>query len=117
MANEFDSGNPVVAEKDVTSRPPVAHDMGSGIGEQPATEIGGSQKAPALPVGTQLNTDPNATPGTVEPHHGLLMSAFQELAGGKKVSWKQSESGPVAVRENLKPGEMAQSILAAALTR
>jgi hypothetical protein len=44
------------------------------------------------------------------------MSAFQDLAGGKKVTYRQTDNGPVPVRENLRPGEMAQSILAAALT-
>src|SRR5258708_26725129 len=113
---DFDSENPVAPQKDVTARPPVAPDMGSGIGEQPAREIGGTQNPPALPVGTQLNTDPNAAPGSVEPHHGILLSAFQDLAGGKKTTYRQTENGPVPVKENLQPGEMARSILAAALT-
>jgi hypothetical protein len=114
---EFDSLNPVVPQKDVTAPPPVAPDMGSSVpGDSSAEGLGGTQPRPPLPKGTQLNTDPNAIPGTVEPHHGILMSAFQDLAGGKKTSYRQTENGPVPVKENLKPGEMAQSILAAALT-
>jgi len=113
---EFDSLNPVVPQKDVTAPPPVAPDMGSGVsGDSSAEGLGGAQPRPPLPKGTQLNTDPNAVAGTVEPHHGMLASIFQDIAGGKKTTWRQSENGPVAVKENLKPGEMAQSILSAAL--
>jgi hypothetical protein len=115
MANEFDSGNPVApAQQNVT---PTAPDLGAGSvpGDSSAPAIGGSQPTPPPPRGTQLNTDPNAIPGTVEPHHGMLASIFQDLAGGKKTTWRQTDNGPVAVKENLKPGEMAQSILSAAL--
>ncbi len=112
---DFDSQNPVVPQKDTA--PPVAPDMGSSVpGDSSAAGLGGTQARPPLPKGTQLNTDPNAIPGTVEPHHGILLSAFQDIAGGKKTTWRQSENGPVPVKENLRPGELAQSLLAAALT-
>lgn len=71
---------------------------------------------PSAPAGSQPNRDPNAVPGTVELHHGALASIFQDLAGGKKTTWRQTENGPVAVKENLAPGEMARGILAAAIT-
>src|SRR6266576_3806928 len=115
MANEFDSGNPVIPQQDSTDRPPIAPDMGSGVPEGAA---GGSLPVPSspapLPRGTQLNTDPNAN-GSVEPHHGLLASIFQDLAGGKRTEYRQTENGPIPVKVNLRPGEMAQSILSAAL--
>src|SRR5260370_30131616 len=100
------------------NNPPVAPDMGAGSvpGDSSAEGLGGAQPRPPLPKGTQLNADPNAILGTVEPHHNLLMSAFQDLAGGKKVTYRQTGNGPVPVRENLQPGEMARNILAAALT-
>jgi len=112
---DFDSQNPVVPPKD-TAPPLVAPDMGSGVsGDSSAQAIGGTQQRPPLPRGTQINTDPNAGPGEAEPHHGLLASIFQDLAGGKRTEFRQSESGPVPVKVNLRPGEMAQSILSAAL--
>ena len=109
--------NPVVPQRDVTDRPPVAPDMGSGVPEGTAGlgAITPPAAAPPIPAGTQINKDPNAIPGTVEPHHGMLATIFQDLAGGKKTTYRQTENGPVAVKENLKPGEMAQSILSAAL--
>lgn len=119
MADEtFDSKPAVVPQQDVTARPPAAPDMGSETvpGDASAASIGGSQPTPPTPKGTQANTDPNAVPGSVEPHHGLLASIFQDLAGGKKTTYRQTENGPVAVKENLAPGEMARGILAAALT-
>src|SRR2546422_678984 len=96
---DFDSSNPnpVVPQKDTA--PPVAPDMGSSVpGDSSAEGLGGAQPRPPLPKGTQLNTDPNAVAGTVEPHHGMLASIFQDIAGGKKTTWRQSENGPVAVK-------------------
>jgi hypothetical protein len=107
--------NPVVPQRDVTDRPPVAPDMESGNLDTTGAGITPPAAAPPIPAGTQVNQDPNAVPGSVEPHHGLLANIFQDLAGGKKTTWRQTENGPVAVKENLKPGEMAQSILSAAL--
>jgi hypothetical protein len=115
MANEFDSGNPVAPQQDVAARPPVAPDMGSGVSEGTTGTITPPAAQPVLPRGTQINTDPNAVPGSAEPHHGLLASIFQDLAGGKRTEFRQTDSGPVPVKVNLKPGEMAQSILSAAL--
>jgi hypothetical protein len=45
-----------------------------------------------------------------------LGSIFEDLAGGKKTVWTQTPNGPVATKVDLKPGEMAQGILAAAIT-
>lgn len=99
--------------------PTVSPDATSGADSNPLPLT--SQAPPKLtpmqpPAGMQPVTDPNAAPGTMEPHHGLIGTAFQDLAGGKKTVWRQTDSGPVPVKENLKPGEIAQNILAAALT-
>ncbi len=112
---DFDSQNPVVPQKDTA--PPVAPDLGAGSvpGDSSADALGGTQPRPPLPKGTQLNTDPNAVPGSAETHHGLLASIFQDIAGGKRTEYRSTENGPVPVKVNLRPGEMAQSILSAAL--
>jgi hypothetical protein len=78
--------------------------------------LGQPASNPAIPAGSEINKDPNAVPGSVQPHHGVLASIFQDLAGGQKTTWRQTENGPVAVKENLRPAEMARGILAAALT-
>lgn len=105
---------------DPIQNPPVAPDMGAGAsvpGDSSLPAVGTPPAAkPEIPAGTQINQDPNAIPGTVEPHHGMLASIFQDIAGGKKTTYRQTENGPVAVKENLQPGDMARSILAAALT-
>jgi hypothetical protein len=46
----------------------------------------------------------------------ILGDIFQTIAGGKKVVWQQTPNGPVKTYEDLKPGEMARGILAAAIT-
>jgi hypothetical protein len=56
------------------------------------------------------------TPAGEAQHHGILGEIFQTLAGGKKKVWEQTPNGPVATYQDLKPGEMARGILAAAIT-
>jgi hypothetical protein len=117
-SNFENSGNqPPVIPSQPQQQPVQAPDVSSGTvpGDPSATAIGGSQPSPAIPAGTQRNTDPNATPGTVEPHHGIIGTVLQDLAGGKKTTYRQTESGPVPVKENLQPGEIARNILASAL--
>ncbi len=46
----------------------------------------------------------------------VLGEIFQTLAGGQKKVWQQTPNGPVATYQDLKPGEMARGILAAAIT-
>src|SRR6266404_9084296 len=104
-----------MAPQDPNTSLPVAPDMGSGVPEGTTGTITSPATRPPIPAGTQVNQDPNAIPGSVEAHHGILLSAFQDLAGGKKTTYRQTENGPVPVKENLQPGEMAQSILSAAL--
>lgn len=116
MADPMDSGNPVVPNpQPVPTQPDLGSGAPSGNPDSPISNVGGVGK-PALPQGSQINTDPNAPTGSVEPHHGILASIFQDLAGGQKTSYRQTDDGPVAFKENLAPGEMARSIVAAALT-
>jgi hypothetical protein len=56
------------------------------------------------------------TPAAEAAHHGALGEIFQVLAGGKKKEWQQTDKGPVATYRDLRPGEMARGILAAAIT-
>src|SRR5579863_9090475 len=108
------NGNPVTPQPNpqMNAAPP---DVGTPGAPDTSTAIG-QQPPPAAPAGTQPNTDPNAVPGSVEAKHGVLASVFQDIAGGKKTTWRQTDQGPVAVKENLQPGEIARNILAAALT-
>lgn len=90
----------------------------------------GDLQAPAAPAPVALspNGSPAASPqhpsaapqpGTdagAAQHQGILGEIFQTLAGGKKKVWQQTDKGPVATYEDLKPGEMARGILAAAIT-
>lgn len=84
-----------------------------------APDVQGATPGAAAP--SSLGT-PAAQPGvagasTVGPNtHGILGEIFQTLAGGKKKEWVQTEQGPVATYRDLKPGEMARGILAAAIT-
>jgi hypothetical protein len=76
-----------------------------------------TQGASAPPIGTTPGPAPvPGTPAAAAQHHGVLGEIFQTLAGGKKKEWQQTESGPVATYRDLKPGEMARGILAAAIT-
>ena len=79
--------------------------------------------APAAPAPATASAAPAAvpTPGTqaaADQHHGILGEIFQTLAGGKKKEWVVPADGsaPVATYRDLKPGEMARGILAAAIT-
>ena len=113
---QFDSGNPVAPAPQNAPAPaaPVVADTPSDASAVPV--IGQPSAKPAPPKGTEVNPDPNAIPGSAQPHHGILASIFQDLAGGQKTTWRQTDAGPVPVKENLQPGEMARGILAAALT-
>lgn len=70
------------------------------------------------PAATPAAPQPAAPPVQPAPqsHHGVMASIFQDLAGGKKTVWNQTPDGPVASKVDLKPGEMARGILAAAIT-
>ena len=94
----------------------------------PTTPAAATAAAPAAaapsssPDGTQLPLTPKVPsittmrPAAPPPSHGILGDIFQNLAGGKKTVWTQTPDGPVASKVDLKPGEMARGILAAALT-
>jgi len=104
--------NPAVAPQDTPT--PVAPDSGVS-GDSPAQPVGGTQPRSPLPKGMQVNQDPNAN-GSAEPHHNALVSIFQDLAGGRRTTYRQSENGPIPVTENLSGHDIARGILAAAIT-
>lgn len=103
---------------------------------QPAAHSGTAPSAPApaaaVPAATQPSDQPaQAQPGGSAPAPApdkgfignvedkskhVLGEIFQTLAGGKKKEWQQTPNGPVATYRDLRPGEMAQGILAAAIT-
>ena len=73
---------------------------------------------PMVPApATSSSAQPQA-PGWTQDHGAkhVLGEIFQTLAGGKKIVYTQGPNGPVKTYQDLKPGEMARGILAAAIT-
>ena len=99
-------------------------DLSADTGGGPTSPAAVPATAPAAPApATTSAAAPAAapTPGTqaaADQHHGILGEIFQTLAGGKKKEWVVPADGgaPVATYRDLKPGEMARGILAAAIT-
>jgi hypothetical protein len=96
-------------------------------GPQPsATPAPDQSAAPAAPAAAAPAVAPAA--GPVAPPQSRLQNVedgtkhvlgdiFQTIAGGKKIVYQQGPNGePVKTYQDLKPGEMARGILAAALT-
>jgi hypothetical protein len=73
-----------------------------------------TQANAAVPVQANPAAVAPATAGDKAKH--VLGDIFQTLAGGKKIVYAQGPNGPVKTYEDLKPGEMARGILAAAIT-
>ena len=95
--------------------PPSAIDQETQL-PQPGTPAGMSEAGMGQPAPANVPAKPG-TPEARQQHHGVLGEIFQTLAGGKKAVWKQDAAGnPVKTYEDLKPGEMAMGILAAAVT-
>lgn len=121
----------------------VAAGLKPNVGPMPGTVPGGDTGGPQTPVTGKLEDmtqpvlqapvrrgfrdqglRPPAREGLVgkaedvaqfnTPH--VLGEIFQTIAGGKKKEWVQTPQGPVAQYRDLKPGEMARGILAAAIT-
>ena len=101
--------------------------MDTGSAEQPRRPAPEAEEAtPAVqpqsqpqpsPAGGQASPQPQpGTDAAAQQHQSALGEIFQTLAGGKKKVWQQTDKGPVATYEDLKPGEMARGILAAALS-
>ena len=70
--------------------------------------------APAAPAGTPAAAPTAQSIGDKSKH--VLGEIFQTIAGGQKVVYKQGPNGPEKTYQDLKPGEMARGILAAAIT-
>jgi hypothetical protein len=49
-------------------------------------------------------------------HQSTIGKIFQTIAGGKTTDYANTPNGPVAVKRDLKPGEMARNILGAAFS-
>jgi hypothetical protein len=101
--------------------------------QQGDTAAAGPQPSQATPDNTQAapvsgTTVPPAGTPTAAPAAAptaqsigdkskhILGDIFQTIAGGQKVVWQQGPNGPVKTYQDLKPGEMARGILAAAIT-
>jgi hypothetical protein len=81
----------------------------NNVGTLPATTN------PTTPGGVAAPAEvPGRSVGDTTKH--VLGDIFQTLAGGQKTVWRQTPDGPVQDKVDLKPGEMARGILAAALT-
>lgn len=91
-----------------TSIPAAGGAPAKPTGQTPPANLGAPDKQPTL-AGADRG-------GGFSNSHGVLGEIFQTLAGGKKVVWQQTDQGPVKTYEELKPGEMARGILAAAIT-
>lgn len=89
----------------------------------------GPQPSQATPDNTQVapvsdtTVPPAAAPAAAPTAQSIgdktkhvLGDIFQTIAGGQKVVWQQGPNGPVKTYQDLKPGEMARGILAAAIT-
>jgi len=103
-----ESPRPVMPASTAGTVAPAAPDIQAPAAAAPAP-VATSPAAPAAPPAP-------GTPAADAQHHGALGEIFQTLAGGKKKEWVQTDQGPVAQYRDLKPGEMARGILAAAIT-
>ena len=97
-----------------TSNDAAQNDLGANTPQttapQAAPAVGAAPAAPTAP------TKPGLIGSVEQGGKHVLSEIFQTLAGGKKKEWTQTENGPVATYRDLKPGEMARGILAAAIT-
>ena len=118
--------SPDVQQQQPVAPSPEQQETAATAGPQatPATDTAPTQEQPtaaaptqAAPVGAPA---PAAAPSRMQQieqgSKHVLGEIFQTLAGGKKAVWTQTPNGPVKTYEDLKPGEMARGILAAAIT-
>ena len=118
MADAPDIQQPVVPSPDQQADTATAGPQATPVAAPDQTQ----PAAAATPA--QANTAPTQAPAAAptkmqEIEQGskhVLGEIFQTLAGGKKAVWTQTPNGPVKTYEDLKPGEMARGILAAAIT-
>jgi hypothetical protein len=101
MADQFSDSKPVTpAPTDKAAidaqaqRTPAPGISGAPSDASSVPVLGQPSSNPAIPAGSEINKDPNAVPGSVQPHHGFLTSIFQDLAGGQKTTWRQTDERP-----------------------
>ena len=102
-----DSGTPSEQQAAPDTSVPVT----AATPQQPVAPTTPAQAAPGTAAG--LTPQP-PTAGQTAKH--VLGDIFQTLAGGQKTVWEQTPNGPMPTKVDLKPGEMARGILAAAIT-
>jgi hypothetical protein len=85
---------------------------------QPAAPQLAASGQPAMPGGAPA-TGPTITPGQnmdAGVKQSMAGKIMQDIAGGQTTDYVQTDKGPVAVKRNLKPGELARNILGAAFS-
>src|SRR5208337_1378102 len=97
--------NPQVLPVVQTAQGP--QDLSADTGVAPSAQPSPAPTAAPTPVTPAQAPAPTpGTPTAEAQHHGVLGEIFQTLAGGKKKVWQQTDKGPVATYQDLKPGEM-----------
>jgi len=99
-------GTPAAPVAAAPAQPNVEGAPAQPAGQTPPASLGAPESGPTAAGASRV------APST----HGVLGEIFQTLAGGKKAVWQQTDQGPVKTYVDLKPGEMARGILAAAIT-
>lgn len=116
-----DQQNPPAASPDPQQQAAAAT---SGSAPSQATPIDQGSAA-AVPAAAPTTAPASAAASVQAPANAqqqqpgikhVLGDIFQTLAGGQKIVYTQGPNGPVKTYQDLKPGEMARGILAAAIT-
>lgn len=104
---------PAVPSND-TPTPSVAPATATSTGPAPVPNAPGSN----VPLSSGQSVPVNTLPSSVAPnqdaytHQSTIGKIFQAIAGGQTTDYVQTAKGPVPVKRNLRPGEMARNILA-----
>lgn len=93
-----------------TPAPTEAPDVSNAGGAVPTLPV----TSPAAPPAPAPGTNFGANTGDPNAHHSMIGKIFQTLAGGQTTDYVQSDKGPVPVKRDLQPGELARTILASA---
>lgn len=111
LNNNSDAQAPPLNNPTPTSMPAAPDVNNAGV---PAAAL-----APSSLVQTNPPPLPAPAPNTnmdANTHQSLIGKVFQTIAGGQTKDYVQTDKGPVPVKRNLKPGEMARNILGAAFS-
>lgn len=73
-----------------------------------------TQPAPVIPPPVPAPVPNQNVDATA--HQSRIGKIFQDIAGGQTTDYAQTPNGPVPVKRNLKPGELARNILGSALS-